>query len=272
MIHGWLREQEDWPFLGKCQSERNVLLMRGSYTEQAIERPHDLVKVENQGQQGSCQGHDISSCLEYCYVIATQDITLQLSRAMGYYESQRIDGINGDSGSTISGGVKLASTVGICEEKLWPYPPRYNNRRPANYDREVVENAGKYRIANQVRITSYDGLRTFLGAGVGAVSIGVAWGSSLQSAVVESYRGGNGGHAIALPCLSTRKDQHSRPYVWMLNSWGTGFGNDGWSEWSPRACEQIFAHRYTVAIGVSDMPNIQPREFTAEDWTRVLRW
>jgi hypothetical protein len=93
----------------------------------------------------------------------------------------------------------------------------------------------------------------------------------MSRAVVESFPGGGGGHAIALLSLSERKDNDGRPYVWMCNSWGANWGNNGWSEWAPKAIEQMCRHRYTVPIGVSDMPNAKPREFTLDDWKRKLK-
>ena len=215
----------------------------------------------------NCQGHSISSAVEFCYYIASSDYQQQLSRAYGYYESQRLDGIRGDRGSTISGGVRLAKSTGIPEEKYWPYPSSYNPSRPSNFD-EVLENANRYKIAQSYNLKSYDAIRTFLGSGQGGISIGIGWGSGMNKAVVESYSRGGGGHAIALLACSERKDSNGNPYIWMMNSWGESFGNKGWSEWSPRAIKQMVEGGGGTAIGVSDMPNVQPRKFTEEEWAK----
>lgn len=269
-IGGWLRDKEDNVLLQSLSSEAPVLAMRGAYKEVTLD-PRQVIRVENQGNQGACQGHSISTCCEWAHIIQTNDTTLQLSRAMGYYETQRIDGIRGDSGSTISGGVKLSTGTGICEESLWPYPSGgYSNRRPGDWAR-ITANAAKYKIGNTVRLSTYDGVRTYLGSGQGGISIGIGWGNGMSRAVVESYSSGGGGHAISLLACSDRKDSSGRPYIWMCNSWGGQFCNGGWSEWSPRAVEQMFRSRNTVAIGVSDMPNIQPREITLDDLKKKLR-
>jgi hypothetical protein len=266
---GWLRDKEDWGYLRGLGTDQPVLAMRGTY-EEATADPRDVLKVENQGPQGACQGHAISSVCEWCYILQTQDVNLQLSRAMGYYESQRISNIRGDRGSTISAGVKLAVNTGICEEPLWPYPSRYNARRPSDWD-AVVENAGKYRIKSTYQLKSYEAIRTFVGSGQGGVSIGISWGSGMSQPVLERFAPGGGGHAIGLFSLSERKDSNDRPYVWMMNSWGPSWGVRGWSEWSPGAIESMMRHRYTVAIGLSDMPGVAPRQFDLEDWKRELR-
>ena len=265
----WLHDVEDFDYLKSLPGESSVLAMRGGYSEVKVD-PRAVMKIENQGSVGSCQGHALSSCVELCYYIATGDLTRQLSRAFGYYETQRIDGINGDRGSTISGGIKLATTLGIPREDLWKYSGRYENRRPANWN-EIVEDAKLHQIGQSYRMETYDGVRTFLGSGQGGISIGISWGGEVDRPVVNSFSGaGGGGHAIALLGLSERLDQSGRPYVWMLNSWGANWGNKGWSEWAPSAVEQMLRHRYTACFGLSDMPNVKPREYTLEDLKKGL--
>jgi len=269
-IGGWLREQEDNEYLDSLPSEAAVLAMRGTYNEVKVD-PRAVMKIENQGSVGSCQGHDLSSCVELCYYIATGDLTRQLSRAYAYYETQRIDGINGDRGSTISGGIKLATTKGIPEESLWKYTGRYENGRPSNWS-EVEASAALHKIGQSYKMSTYDGVRTFLGSGQGGISIGISWGGEVDRPIVNSFSGtGGGGHAIALLGLSERADSSGRPYVWMLNSWGSNWGNKGWAEWSPAAIEQMLRHRYTACFGLSDMPNVKPREYTLDNLKKDLR-
>lgn len=265
----WLHDEEDIDFLNLLPEESAVLAMRGTYNEVKVD-PRKVMKVENQSSVGSCQGHDLSSCAELCYYIATGDLTRQLSRAYAYYETQRIDNISGDRGSTISGGIKLATTVGIPEESLWKYSGRYENRRPSNWA-EIEKNAAQHKIGQSYRMTSYDGVRTFLGSGQGGISIGISWGGEMDRPIVNSFSGaGGGGHAIALLGLSERVDTSGRPFIWMLNSWGANWGNQGWAEWAPNAVEQMLKHRYTACFGLSDMPNVKPREYTLDDMKKDL--
>ncbi len=269
-IGGWLHDEEDKEFLDALPDETAVLAMRGTYNEVKID-PRKVMKIENQGSVGSCQGHDLSSCVELCYYIATSDVSRQLSRAYAYYETQRIDGINGDRGSTISGGIKLATTKGIPREELWKYSGKYDNRRPTNWA-EIESDAAQHKIGQSYRMTSYDGVRTFLGSGQGGISIGISWSGEVDRPIVNSFSGtGGGGHAIALLALSERLDTAGKPYVWMLNSWGAGWGNKGWAEWSANAVEQMLRHRYTACFGLSDMPNVKPREFSLDEWQKGLR-
>lgn len=270
-LGGWLREDEDEGYLKSLPDDHLIMqLAQSSYEEQTID-PRNVMKVEGQANQGACQGHSVSSNLEFCGYLCGIDLSQQLSRAMGYYETQRIDGISGDRGSTISGGVKLALTTGICDEKYWPYPNRYNPQRPSDYQ-QVLKSAGEFKLKSSIRLGSYDAIRTFLGSGQGSINIGIGWGDSMNNAVVENYRRGGGGHAIALMSLSDRKDSSGRPYVWMMNSWTERWGNKGWSEWSPTAITQMFQDRWTVAIGMSDLVKPKSRKFTKEMWKKAASY
>ena len=264
-------EQDRWERLQAALADESpVMAMRGSYEEFAID-PRGFLKVENQGQVGACQGHSISSCVEWCYAIATGGDKIQLSRAYGYYETQRLDGISGDRGSTIEGGIRLATQYGICEESLWPYSGRYEPQRPKPIE-DLRTNAAQYKIGKNYKLTSYDAIRTFLGSGQGAVHLGITWNSSVQGGLVNNYSAaGGGGHAIGLYAVSERKDSSGNPYLWMMNSWGSGWGNQGWAEWSPNAVSQMLRAQWSVFIGVSDMPNVKPRKLSVDEWQRGLR-
>jgi hypothetical protein len=271
-LGGWRIDKEDFDYLHSLSGEDQIMALCGSYTEVAID-PRKVMRIENQGPVGACQGHSISSGCEWIYILVTGDTTLQLSRAYGYYESQRIDGLLGrDAGSTIQAGVKLAMEKGICPEVLWPYQNKYAPTPPRPIQ-ELYDAAAKYKIAKSVRLTSYDAIRTFLGSGQGMVHLGIPWNSSVDKAVVPSYYGGNsGGHSIGLYALSDRKDSQGRPYLWMMNSWSESWGNHGWAEWSPDAISAMLKQQWAVFVGISDMPEVKPREWTLKDTEDTVKW
>ncbi len=266
------REREDQLHLGFVRSlpgPVQLMAAAGSFREVAVDLRGRL-KIESQGGVGACQGHSLSSILEYCAMLATGDSTLegvQLSRAFGYYETQRVDGLDhrGDVGSTISGGGKLAIRSGVPEEHCWAYPPKYNNTRPNDFE-AVLENARTYKAATLTRIKTYDEARAFLGAAIGGINIGIRWSRDYGGLIEKKGRSGRGGHAVALMSLSERKDDDGKPYVWLMNSWGKSWGNRGWSEVSPRAVSDWMKDKYTTAIGISDLPNVLPRVFDFDDW------
>jgi C1A family cysteine protease len=255
--------------LQRLPGEQDVLALVGTYTEVRFD-PRQILKVESQGSQGACAGHSLTTVMEFCHALSSGTIGMQLSRAAGYYESQRLSGIRGDRGSLISDGVKLAKNSGICEERLWPYPSRYDPTRPRNWA-EVQENALQYRIGRATNITTYEGFRAFLGSGQGGIHIGIGWGSGMSRAVVESYSSGGGGHAIAGLCLSERVDSNGDPFAFIMNSWGTNVGSGGWHEWSPRAIRQMLQSSRTSMVGLSDMPHVKPREISLDQIKKKLR-
>lgn len=270
-MSGYPIELEDREFIRSLPNESPVLAMRGTFNEIRLDAKQ-ILKVESQARQGACAGHSLSSIMEWIYAIATGGDRIQLSRAMAYYETQKLDGIRGDNGSTIGGGTKLAKSVGVCREDLWKYPVNYNPARPANWN-EIQKDAENYKIETSIRITSYDGYRTFLGAGLGGVHGGWNWNSTMEKKVVEVFQPTNrdGGHSEAGICLSTREDSQGRPYIWILGSWAATFAQAGWQEFSPTCIQQMLKHPNTVLVGLSDMPSIAPRKFDINDLKASLR-
>lgn len=271
-LNGWRIDLENFDELFGMKGEDEVMALCGSYNEVAFD-PRQLLVVENQGSMGSCQGNSISSGCEWLYILATGKTDVQLSRAYGYYRSQMKDGLLGrDAGSTINSGIWVATQLGIPLESEWKYSDRYNPKPPKPW--EVLDTLGSnFKIGKSIRLTTYDAIRTFLGAGIGMVHIGIPWNSSTDRAVVDSFNpNGGGGHSIGLYSLSDRKDNQGRPYIFMMNSWGKNWGNEGWAEWSPRSIEQMLQARFSVFIGISEMPNVKPREWKLDDIKKKVKW
>lgn len=205
-----------------------------------VAKPSTWIRIENQGQFGSCQGNDLSSVTEIANWLGTGGEIVQLSRWFAYIGTQHIDGIRGDNGSTIAGGAELVRTRGICPENLYPYPNRYRYDISA----EQYAAAEPYKLKTFRRMQTVGDCRKWLDAGIGAISIGVRWG-----------RGG--GHAICL-CETDRSDFR------YANSWGTDWGENGFGRWTERELASLLRDSYTVAIGMTDLVSVKPRE---TDWS-----
>lgn len=212
--------------------------------------------VENQASQGSCAGHANTTILELCLGIATQADPVNLSRQYSYICAQKKSGISGDRGSTIEGNVSVAKE-GIPEETYWPYTGKYHTSPPGGWE-PARENAKNYRLAKHAVLRSYDEVFNWLASGTGGVNIGIRWGVG-DSPVCESYRNSGGGHAVGLMGYTKRKDSSGRNYLLLLNSWGLGWGDNGWCEVAPKAIEQMLNSSYSVFIGMTDMVDIKPR-------------
>lgn len=232
---------------------------RGSFEAPEEIDPRPFHTVENQQQIGSCQGHAISSCMEHLEHIVTAVKSVPLSRWWAYRKTQEIDGIYGDSGSTIAGGVEMAETVGCPPEELCPYPESGRYIPAFNPNSAAKESALERLVRSHSVLNSYEEIFDYLATGQGAVTFGCMWGIEPRNGIISVYQPGGGGHANCFLGYSKRKDTKGRNYLWDLNSWGESWGNGGWAEWSPDAVESMVNHRFSVAIGVSDMTTPEHR-------------
>lgn len=220
-------------------------------------------KTENQGRIGSCQGNGLTSVLERLQFVRYNDKSkvVQLSRIFAYLATQKIDGLLGrDSGSTISGGIKLATTVGCCPEALTGYPQAY----PHSQQIKSILSAANYAAGEPFKAEKTwrapedaEEVMSFI-AGGGAVSIGIAWYSGLipRDRIVRRFSppGRSGGHAMAI--LGYKSNG---------NLIGVNSHADGPYEIEPSAWRSMIRHRYTAAIGLSC--DIKPRHV---DWEKEL--
>ena len=90
----------------------------------------------------------------------------------------------------------------------------------------------------------------YLRSGSGAVDIGISWGGEVDRNGVFRWKPGGGGHALAfLGWKSIGGDM----FVWMLNSWGRGWGDNGWALVHASTIEDMLRHPHTVMVGYSDL-------------------
>jgi hypothetical protein len=222
--------------------------------------PRPLMRHDKQLNMSSCQGFSLANACEYVWSLAQGGFSAerQLSSLFAYLETQRLDGLLGrDVGSTISGGLKAASTIGMLPEADLPYRTPYPNNARTIVTDAMRAKAGQFKIRSHTWLESYDAIFQYLASGVGAVHTGTLWNSSFTSpnGVLESIslRSG-GGHATAWLGYSKRKDSKGRNYIWRLNS-----HNDSWTEIAPSVIDQLCRHEYTSIVGVSDLSTPGPR-------------
>ena len=225
--------------------------------------PRGWYRIENQGPVGSCQGQSLAAVTEFAFRVALGDIE-HFSAMWGYLRSQQYDGLIGrDVGSTLASGLKTATEDGMPPERVFPYPGRYITKIP----REAADAAQPFRIQYHSVCRSYDDVFAFLAAGQGGVQAGMSWGlTPNREGVIEAFGRGRGGHAVAFLGYSRRKDRNEKNYLWMANSWGKDWGNDGWAEMSPDAVDAACRQRDTVMIGYSDLTVPTPRKV---DFTKM---
>jgi len=257
---GWRRDLEDASVIIGLLAAKTPWKFKAAATPDEV-RPdlEGIHPLENQSSMGSCQGFTITSCTERLYQIASGGAHEQLSNIFAYLASQRITGdqlYGRDSGSTISSGVQLSTQHGICPLELAPYPQpvRYPNAR----ERQAILKQSNYAAGEPFKIRSSlgavksaDHAIDLIGGGA-VITIGMGWPPQIRDVdgrkTIVGPGGDNGGHAIAI--LGYKRDSTLIAH----NSHGY------WLDIEPSAFNRILRQRWTVAVGLSDMANPQPRD------------
>jgi C1A family cysteine protease len=270
LVGGYLIDQEDRKFLSETSSPANMLMM-GDTPELVDPRRHllwdqGLLRVENQGSIGSCQGASLTENAEFCYAVLTGRV-MQFSKMFSYIESQKANNIRTDSGSTLSGGTKASRESGFCPESIAPYPSRYPGWSWVTD--AMKREAAKYKLQSHTEIKQEQAVRQYIGSGLGIVQIGISWNRSMtpdSNGCIRSFSaGGGGGHAVVFCGYAPNSyvgQQSTKGYWYLLkNSWGTQWGRGGFAWVDPTAVAQMLMHQWSVFIGRSDMKgeDLNPR-------------
>jgi len=261
-VGGWLRDSEDRVWLAKNATA--AMPCKASDIDLASLPKslgiRDWLKIEQQGQQGSCGGHMNSSLMECAYYHATKT-AIQFSRAFAYAVARKIDKIVGDEGSTIAGQAKASRDFGICREETLPYNDKIvlDWRRPWAVTQPMYEEAAKFKMRRFTQLRSYGDVLAWLATRQGGVGFGVDWCSFCQNprnGTIDRYRFENvGGHAVPVVDWNTDfRDGEGRPYLDLPNSHGPQYGDRGWVRVAPSVIDQWCQGRNgEIAIGWSDM-------------------
>lgn len=230
-----------------------------------FDSPPAWVQIEDQNPLSSCRGHSGSSNGELCNWIKTKGSVLQFSRMYAYLTAQRKDGIRGDNGATIFGGIEAYKETGFCLEETMPYTGQYDPEIPT----EAIEEGKQHRLLSHVDLKrgGYALAFDFLASGAGGIDMGIMIDEAYFycNGVLDRLGGKRiGGHAFAGLFLSSRTDSRGRHYIWSPGSWGLEFGKDGWIEIAPTVFDQWCRDPNNEIAGTSDIEDFgEPRAF---DW------
>lgn len=223
---GYRYKQDDPQAIAErgMDAEQGLRLCRGQHPTFNPEAD-PWTALQFQGMQGACAGHAGCLGVQVCVQLAYGKL-IYFSRANVYYEAQRKDGIRGDQGSTINGCSKVLTQDGVMREEDWRYPPRYDNRRPANF-----QSAPRVYIRTSKPVEDPQLCIDLVRAGA-AVQTGVAWTNDYEKPVCTEYtgRGSVGGHSTLL--FGTKDGNlinHNSWNGWMPNS-PAGPGRHLWTE------------------------------------------
>lgn len=244
-VFGWIASAERHEVIDEIGHDPSDLILAMSSNE---DPPVYDVQAEPwadlfwQGSQGACQGHALAHAAQVIFAQNTGH-KKYFSRAQCYYEAQRHDGIRGDRGSTLTGGMRVATEDGICLESDWAYPARYNNSRPDGYG-----GFPRVKLLASKRLKDADEIWAFLMAG-GAVQTGLTWNRSCESVRARYYRqGGAGGHSTLLYGF----EADDMDWAIHHNSWKNwGHEGTGRSFWSKDFIAGVCKERWSTFIGYS---------------------
>lgn len=226
-------EKRDLLMAGGLEPKKMLALFRASEPKLNVQvHPTTLFDPLNQGGQGACQGHSLALIFTICYWMATGRVEF-FSRGGAYYLSQKRDGISGDRGSTLSGGQWVATEHGLCLEKDWPYPSRYNPAQPSGIK-------FPFKLVASQPTQDWELIQEALDLGL-PVQDGIIWDNSVSRTLSTDYKGqGGGGHSTT---LWTKSGENYR----RINSWGMWDG-DGCNENTPRSMKQQVEHRWSSHV------------------------
>lgn len=191
------------------------------------------VKVEDQGNLGSCTGHAATTALEI-----VMNNKRQYSRLMAYYNGRLFEGSTRyDDGAYLRDVIKGFKQYGVSYESLWPYIEGKVSAKPST----AAYTNGKLvkpLVLKYEAVTSLDQMKTALAAGLPVVfgflctqqiqTMAVAESGWLRYPTARDYI--VGGHAVTAVGYDTRPAAISgsaEPFMWVRNSWGPDWGIGG---------------------------------------------
>jgi C1A family cysteine protease len=189
----------------------------------------DCPEIYDQGQLGSCTANAIGAAFQY------QDKKqgggdFIPSRLFIYYNERVIeDTVDTDSGAMIRDGIKSLAKLGVCPETMWPYDiPKFRDKPGDDSYTEALEHQALVYRRIVPRLHQMQGC---LASGTPIV-FGFSVYESFETQEVARTgivplppRGEQllGGHAV----LAVGYDDNTQRFL-VRNSWGTGWGMDGY--------------------------------------------
>ena len=193
--------------------------------------------IEDQGNLGSCTGNAIAGAIELIDR-KTQNKPLEISRLFIYYQERVLEGtVYFDSGAYIRDGIKACYTYGAPLETLWPYNVNKFTTRPSIF---AYNDALNRRVTGYAKCANFAAVKNAVAAGTPVIigfnvyaSFEGAWGNiphGQTGSGMMPYPNTNteqllGGHAV---CLVGYDDNLNGGRFIARNSWGTGWGDNGY--------------------------------------------
>jgi C1A family cysteine protease len=211
----------------KYYSIPNAILFAEMPSE--VDQRHLCAPVGDQGRVGSCTGFMGTRLLGFDRNKQNLD-PFSYSELFLYYKTRLKEGTASvDGGATIKDTIQTAIKIGVCSEELWPYVETNVTKKPPKAcDQDAILHHGitYMRVPqNLLHMKSVIYSENAIGVGI-SVYESFEYDEVLKTGNVPLPQTGErllGGHAILLVGFSDEK----RCFI-AQNSWGTGFGDQGY--------------------------------------------
>ena len=230
----------------RCRAGAPALVLLAGITPAQKVDLSNLVTIIDQQNLGSCTCNSTAQIIHAAMVKAGLDpSTPFLSRLFAYFLARAEDGnTTTDAGSQNCTVIDAVCRAGFCPETAWPYDvSQFAQMPPPEAWREAIDQRGKIDI-NYHRIdqgvTGADLLQVIYQALTAGYLV------NFGTLVTEDFCQGNlgtdpikppapgqpiaGGHSMAIGGYDLTA---AKPYVLIVNSWGTGFGQGGFVKFDP---------------------------------------
>ena len=188
--------------------------------------------IYDQGNLGSCTANAVGGAYHFLELKQQNPGAFMPSRLFIYYCERAAQGdVNDDTGSSISEGISVLQTIGVCPEVLWPYnTAQFAVQPPQNcYSAAKLNEIISYQRINDGDLNS---MKAAIASGF-PVAFGFQVYQSFESQQVAStgvvpmpgrwFDKLLGGHAV---CLVGYND--AKQVFIVRNSWGTSWGMAGY--------------------------------------------
>jgi C1A family cysteine protease len=193
--------------------------------------PRDKMQTPyDQGQLGSCTANAVAGAVEYDALLDGNDFGTP-SRLFIYYEERVIEGtVNSDAGAVGRDGFKVVKRTGVPPEADWPYViSRFKDHPPTS----AYQDANQHKIPEYTHVPRDPYAWKVVLSNQQTIALGFSVYESFESntfarsGIMPFPKSGErllGGHEVlAIGYLEQYPD-----YVLCRNSWGTGWGLEGY--------------------------------------------